>query len=548
MTLLAFVAVCGGGSVLSLLVQQYRRVARIVAMAGLAAAFVAALFIGPADTLTAGGVDLFASWYVGLFLTLAAAGCLVLCLLGLTVGWPERLAPAALATLGGLAIALCATDPAVALVAAAASASPAVLVAARSGRVSLLADVRLAELRTLALIVAGTLFAAVVVLGLAWNSDDPTPVIGLAFLALGVALAVRSGAVPFHVPTARLSRTANRLAPALVLVLIPAGLGLVAVSWSSGRHDLSGDWLNVAVGVIQVIAVMTLVLGAVGALLHDQVEEIGAYSIIQDAAFVLLAFAARDPAAEQPTRVWLLVFVAAKFGLVAWTAAISWAFGSSNLTQLRGWLRRAPILGLGLVAVVVATFGWPGNPVFEARATLIRLGLPSQLSPLGPIAIVLSLAYYARLIGIGLLAPTGLVQAAVGERPQWPAFPVAEGVTSRTRRAADLMRGIPGVLRMNRTIRASLLVLALGALALALSVGGFGATGATQTGIALDQALAPAPGGPVDSGDAQPSAGGSSLPGETPSAAPRSVAPSGAATPAPSGSAASSTPGQTTGD
>lgn len=567
MTLLVFVAICAAGSVLGLLAQPFPKVARIVGLAGLAAAFASALFIGAADTLTAGQVDLFASWYGGLFLTVAAVVSLGLCLLGLTSGWPERFAPAVLATLGGLAIALSATDPSVALVAAAASASPAVLVAARAGRLSFLADVRLAELRTLALIVAGAMFAAVVALVSAWNSDDPTPVVGLAILGLGVALAVRSGAVPFHVPAARFSRTSNRLAPALALVLIPAGLGLVAVSWSVGTYGFFGDWLNGAVGVIQAIAVMTLILGAVGALLHDQVEEIGAYSIVQDAAFVLLAFAARDPGVEQPTRIWLLVFVAAKSGLLAWVAATSWAFGSSSLTDLRGWLRRAPILGLALLAVVVATVGWPGNPVFEARSTLVRLGLPSQLGLLGPIAMLLSLAYYARLFGVGLLTPGDGVQAADGERPRWPARSMVEGAAARQRGAADLAREIPGALRLNRTIRASLVALALGVLAVTLSVGGFGASGAVQTGIALDQTFAQGPTGPGDNTAAAPSAGRSPLPGELPSDSPDATragssasgspstgpsaptaAPSPSASPTPTGATPSPSAVQTTGD
>jgi NADH:ubiquinone oxidoreductase subunit 2 (subunit N) len=528
MTLLVFIVVCGVGALLGLLALPFRRIARVVAIVSLAAAFVAALFIGPADSMTAGEVDLFASWYLGLFVTVAAIGALGLCLLGLLVGWPERLAPAVLITLGALAVAFSATDSSVALVAAAAAATPAVLVAARAGRVSFLADVRLAELRTLALVVAGLLFASIVVLQPVWNSDDPTPVFAFAFLGLGVALAIRSGSVPFHVPAARLGRTANRLAPALILVLIPAGVGLVAVSVSSSGGSLGadGDWLNVAAAAIQIIAVMTLILGAVGALLHDQVEEIGAYSIVQDAAFVLLAFAARNPDAAEPTRVWLLTFVSAKFALLAWVAASSWAFGTSNLTQMRGWIRRAPVLGGGLLLVLVATVGWPGSPVFEARSNLIDLGLPSQLALLGPVAIVLTLAVYGRVLAVGLLVPGERVEAADGERPHWAA-PVAGG--SAGGRSSTAARALPGAMLRNRTIRASSLVLAIAVMALALSAGGLGATGATQTGIALDQSLAGGPG--VDNSGPTPG------PSEAPVPTEPAVLPTEPAQPTPTSSA-----------
>jgi formate hydrogenlyase subunit 3/multisubunit Na+/H+ antiporter MnhD subunit len=296
---------------------------------------------------------------------------------------------------------------------------------------------------------------------------------------------------------------------------------------------MPGDSLNVAAGLIGAIAVMTLILGAVGALLHDQVEEIGAYSIIQDAAFVLLAFASCDPDAAQPTRVWLLAFVAAKFGLLAWVAATSWAFGSSNLTQLRGWARRAPILGVALAAVVVATVGWPGNAVFEARSSLIGLSLPSQLGMLGPIAILLTLAVYARIFVVGLLAPGDRVMAADGERPRWPAGPGLAADATSGHGAADAARRIFEAVKLNRTIRASLLVLVLGAMAVVLAMGGFGASGATQTGIALDQVVAPIGAGP--SGD---NGGPTTAPVETPvSTAPAGVT-SGSPGPSASASAA----------
>src|SRR5665811_1989289 len=81
------------------------------------------------DRLTVGQVQLATSWYAGLFLSTATLCCLIVCLLGLVVGWPERLAPAALATFAGLAVAFTATDPGVVFAAVAASAIPAVLVA-----------------------------------------------------------------------------------------------------------------------------------------------------------------------------------------------------------------------------------------------------------------------------------------------------------------------------------------------------------------------------------------------------------------------------------
>jgi NADH:ubiquinone oxidoreductase subunit 2 (subunit N) len=435
MSLAVFLAICAAGSLLGLLALPFPRLARLVGVVALIAAFVAALTIKPADELTVGQVQLATSWYAGLFLSTATLCCLIVCLLGLVVGWPERLAPAALATFAGLAVAFTATDPGVVFAAVAASAIPAVLVAIGSSSRSTEAsepavathalDVSLSELRTLGLIAAGALIASVVVLQPGWTASDPTFVFALAYLALGLAVAVRFGAVPFHVPAARLSKSSVKLGLALPLVWIPAGLGIVTLSWSTSVFQMRSDWLDAAVAGLQVIAVATLILGALGALLHEEIEEIATYSIIQDAAFVLLALAARDADAAGPMRLWLLTFIVAKSALVAWVAALSATFGSSQLQDLRGWLRRAPILGLALAAIVVATLGWPGSAVFDARATLIRLALPSEVQFLGIAAVLLSISYYGRLVAVGLMAPGERVRSSNGERPRRPKSLVA---------------------------------------------------------------------------------------------------------------------------
>ena len=590
MSIVPFLVVCGVGAFLGMLAAPFPRLARLLGVGALALAFLAALTIKPTDQLTVGHVQLATSWYAGLFLSSAVACGLIVCILGLAVGWPERLAPAALATFGGLAVAFTATDPSVVFPAIAASAVPAILVAIGARSEARVLDVSLAELRTLGLIAAGALIASALVLQPGWTTSDPTFVFALAYLTLGLAVAVRFGAVPFHVPAARLSKSNVKLGLALSLVWIPAGLGIVALSWSTSVFQRQGEWLDAAVVGLQMIAVATLILGALGALLHEELEEIATYSIVQDAAFVLLALAARDADAAEPTRLWLLVFVVAKSALVAWVVTLSSAHGSSKLQDLRGWFRRSPILGVALIGIVVATLGWPGSPVSEARATLIRLALPSQLQFLGIIAVFGAIAYYGRLIAVGLMAPGELVKSSTGERPRWPQSQLAVAAKSpRTRAARAALRApavkappaekaasgnatpvaarsisgaagrlrsggvrsiraaiaqarqLPAAWRLNRRLETSLLVLGISALAIAIAFGGFGASKASSTGISLDAVVAPTPLLPI--------LGPTTPPLATPAPSTVTATPSGgqvgpvvSATPGPSGSGVGSSP------
>lgn len=600
MNILPFVAICTVGAFLVLLAQPFRRLARLLGMAGLIAALAAALALGSSAQVTVGEVQLQTTWYAGLFLTIGIASCLLLCLLGLASGWPERLVPAALATFGALGVAFSSLDPGVALVAAAAAATPAALVAIDSAEgaswaaasASLTAvrldGVRLAELRTLALVVGGAMLAAASALLPSWT-NDPTPVYALAFFALALAIAVRCGVVPFHVPTARLSTTSARLALPLLLVWIPAGLALIALEWGIGTYGVQSDWLTAAIATIQILGVATLVLGAVGAMLHEELEEIAAYSIVQDAGFIMLALAARDGGTGEPLRMWLLVFIVAKSALMAWVTAMAWMFGSSHLQDLRGWVRRAPVLAVALVLIVVATLGWPGSAVFEARSTLVRLGLPSQLNLLSLAVIALAVLYYGRLLAVGLLSPGERVLSAEGERPiRHPPQPLAEPTTKpamglalepatfwpggpkptvssspmASRKAASVsptppptaaarlradreasdrrparrpgsavgraVGGAAALWRLNRRLEASLLVLIAATLAVVVALGGLGTSDAARTGTALD--IGPGQTDMVPSSEAP-----SSAPSEAPSAAPSG--PEGSPSAAPSGSA-----------
>ncbi len=536
MSLLVFIVACGIGALIGLAARPSRLIGRLAVLASLLVAFAAALLIGPTTSLMVGEVTLAGSEFSGFFLACAAGSGLLVAIVGAASGRSDELMPAALALFAGLAVAVTAADPAVALAAGAAGATAGALVIDSGRPRSPEEDGRLAEIRTIGLVTAGLGLAAIAIVRPSWNGPSEDAVFAPAFLGLGVALAIRSGAVPFHVAAARLGRTAVPLSPALLLVWIPAGLGILAVGWSATTFGIQADWLNAAVLAVQVVAVATLVLGPLAALVNDDLDEVVAYSIVADASFVLLAMAARTDDAAEPARLWLVVFVAAKTGLVAWAAALSRAFGTTGLDGLHGWLRRTPLLGLGMVAIVVATLGWPGSPVYEARSTLIRLGLPGGLQFLFATSIVLSVASYGRLLVLGLLSPTEAVRSARSELPRWSiaaARPAAAEATpeqapagsaqpgaldgdvatgtstaavSKTqpaatataavepapvaspRRRAESRRRIALAWRLNRTLGLSLVV-ALGAgLALALALGGLGASDASQYGIPLDTA------------------------------------------------------------
>jgi hypothetical protein len=107
---------------------------------------------------------------------------------------------------------------------------------------------------------------------------------------------------------------------------------------------------------------------------------------------------------------------ASKTALIAWAAVAEDRFGTRSVPDLRGWLRRSPILAGGLVVTMIATFGIPGWVVFEARGALARLAVEAPWDALLVVAGFLTLPTYLRLLVLGRGAVTTKVDGAAPER------------------------------------------------------------------------------------------------------------------------------------
>ena len=60
----------------------------------------------------------------------------------------------------------------------------------------------------------------------------------------------------------------------------------------------------------------------VAASIQDDLEHVVGYTIIADAGIAILGLAALDPAAWEPARTWILVFVTVRSAFAAWAVAV----------------------------------------------------------------------------------------------------------------------------------------------------------------------------------------------------------------------------------
>jgi hypothetical protein len=231
-----------------------------------------------------------------------------------------------------------------------------------------------------------------------------------------LGIAARLGAIPFHVRFSRLADAASPVDLPLLLAwlavpVVVAGLAIVDGLVAPLALPLEGER-----AVVIAVAFVTLVGAALAAFAHDDLRHAAAYLVVADGGLVLLGFAALDPAAWGPARVWLVAMAASKTALIAWAAVAEDRFGTRSVPDLRGWLRRSPILAAGLVVTMIATFGIPGWVVFEARGALARMAVDAPWDALLVIAGFLTLPTYLRLLALGAGPVTSKVDGAAPER------------------------------------------------------------------------------------------------------------------------------------
>jgi formate hydrogenlyase subunit 3/multisubunit Na+/H+ antiporter MnhD subunit len=396
------------------------------------------------------------------------------------------LLPAMLAAITGGTLAFAATDLVIGAAAAGATGAVALVVllaprdpsplpaAARELRVTLLTTVLLTTSIVVAPVAAGLALRAGAGNGVAPVEGGPiapaggpeaVAAVGMLVLAITLAVALRAAAIPFHRRVPHLADAVPPIALPLLLAWLTVPLAVVAVA----AVDLLLAPLALPLGgeqtVVVAVACVTLVGASLAAFLQEDLRHAAGYLVIADGALVLLGLAALDPEAWGPSRTWLVALAASKTALLAWAAVVEDRFGSRRIPDLRGWMRRSPLLAAALLLATLASFGLPGWAAFQARLDLGRLaggpGLDWVLVVLG----FLTLPTYLRLLALGTGSTTTRVERSAPERivrrPRLgalrvvragPARPADLARRSLVREAVRVSGAVPGLTRAGRRL------------------------------------------------------------------------------------------------
>jgi Proton-conducting membrane transporter len=464
MSLLPFLLVTGVGAIAALLLRSRERVAIAIGLAGLAAAVIAALLIRPNESIILGGGGLATTEYLRLFLVLGSVVALILALVGEATGGRQDAPAASLGILATCALALAIPDARAAVLPATAGGAFGALVALApvGGRGGATVGTRVLRASAVAGVMA---IAATAWIGRDLSELAAQPIVfGLAYLAFALAVAIRFGAIPAHTWAARLTDAVPETTLPLITAIGPAALAIVALAWADASVAPLLLDLGSVRSVVLAVAISSIVLASFAAWIQDDIEHIVGYAIVGDAGVVMLAIAALDPAAWAPARIWILAFVVVRSAFAAWAAATRATFGTGRISELRGWLVRAPLLAVVLGLVIVGSIGLPGLAAANARGALVEQVLDGPLEILVLLGTLSPLLYYGRLVAIGIERP-GSHPRVEGWRPVVTKLDLT-----------DLRVWLGRTWSDNRLVSATGGAALLAVLALVVSAGAFGAT------------------------------------------------------------------------
>jgi NADH-quinone oxidoreductase subunit N len=234
---------------------------------------------------------------------------------------------------------------------------------------------------------------------LAENSltDDTMLLAGFALLLVGLGFKV--AAVPFHAWTPDVYQGA----PSPVVAYMASGVkaagfaGLLRV-FVVGFGQYASEWQPAVYG----LAVATLLLGAVLAVVQSDVKRMLAYSSISHAGFVLVGVQAASADGTAAALFYLGAYtfmVAGSFGVV--TVVGGRTGGDHTIDAYRGLGARRPVLALGFTILLLAQAGVPFTTGFLAKFAVIEAAVDARsfwLAIVAMVSAVIAAFLYLRIV------------------------------------------------------------------------------------------------------------------------------------------------------
>ena len=223
-------------------------------------------------------------------------------------------------------------------------------------------------------------------------------VLGVALLLVGFGFKVAS--VPFHMWVPDVYEGA----PTTVTALMSAGVKAAAFGaflrvFLVPLGSLSGQWRP----AVAVLAVVSMVIGNLGALAQTNLKRMLAYSSIAHAGYLLTAVVAAPRVAAEAVLFYLVAYAAVNLGGFGALAALANREGREplSLDDLAGLAGRRPVLAAALAVFMVSLTGVPVSGGFVGKFYLFNAAVSAGYAGLAVVGVIMSVVsayYYLRVV------------------------------------------------------------------------------------------------------------------------------------------------------
>ena len=227
--------------------------------------------------------------------------------------------------------------------------------------------------------------------------SEGTFLAGVALILVGLGFKV--AAVPFHVWTPDVYQGSPTPATAFMAAAAKAaGFGALLRVFSSTFGIYRLDWQP----VIFAIAVLTLVVGSVLALVQTDVKRMLAYSSVSHAGYILIGLQAGTRAGISGALFYILAYTFIVIGSFAVVMMVGRTGDARhNLDEYRGLSKRRPLLAFVFTVLLLAQAGVPLTSGFMAKFYVIRAVVEQgnyALALVGMLVAALATFLYLRVV------------------------------------------------------------------------------------------------------------------------------------------------------
>jgi NADH-quinone oxidoreductase subunit N len=229
------------------------------------------------------------------------------------------------------------------------------------------------------------------------NSLGTMPLIGMGLLLIGFAF--KTAAVPFHMWTPDVYEGAPTPLTGFMSVGVKAAAFAAFVRvFFHGLPAIRVDWVQ----ILWCLAILTMVLGNIAALVQQNIKRMLAYSSIAHAGYILVGMVAGTVAGTQGVLYYLLAYTFTNIGAFGVVALVG-RKGEANvmIDDYRGLGKTHPLLALVMSIFLFSLAGIPPTAGFMGKLAIFGAAISSGyywLVIIGVLTSAASVFYYFRVI------------------------------------------------------------------------------------------------------------------------------------------------------